>query len=239
MKKRNPWFRWHVDFLTDPKMIAIGFENERHYSGICALKCDGTLDEVTDKSMLNYIVAGRLRIGKRWVKIKKTLVDIGLIDENWQPLAWNARQYKSDTADDAAERKRRQREREKLEAQMEDGGCHDDVTFESRPQRQIQIQSKEREAHLAENEAREKPVRSRGSRLSPDWVPTDEDIAFCKQTRPELDVDVVADNFRCYWAAKAGKDATKLDWHLTWRNWVRNEKQRFVPAKPSVLSDYV
>ena len=97
----------------------------------------------------------------------------------------------------------------------------------------------EREAHLTDNETQKKPVRSQGSRLSPDWVPTEEDIAFCKQTRPDLDVDVTADKFRCHWASKTGKDATKLDWHMTWRNWVRNEGKNFVPAKPSVPMDYV
>ncbi|MGF6174728.1 hypothetical protein [Ensifer sp. 4252] len=30
------------------------------------------------------------------------------------------------------------------------------------------------------------------------------------------------DKFRDYWNAKAGKDATKLDWPATWRNWLRN-----------------
>ncbi|KQY73963.1 hypothetical protein ASD52_26395 [Ensifer sp. Root142] len=30
------------------------------------------------------------------------------------------------------------------------------------------------------------------------------------------------DKFRDYWNAKTGKDATKLDWPATWRNWLRN-----------------
>lgn len=29
-------------------------------------------------------------------------------------------------------------------------------------------------------------------------------------------------NFRDYWIAKSGKDATKTDWLATWRNWLRN-----------------
>lgn len=28
--------------------------------------------------------------------------------------------------------------------------------------------------------------------------------------------------FRDYWISKSGKDATKLDWLATWRNWLRN-----------------
>ncbi|OCP04411.1 hypothetical protein BC374_25570 [Ensifer sp. LC13] len=30
------------------------------------------------------------------------------------------------------------------------------------------------------------------------------------------------DKFRDYWAAKSGRNATKLDWAATWRNWMRN-----------------
>ncbi|MCA1440457.1 hypothetical protein I6F07_09570 [Ensifer sp. IC4062] len=30
------------------------------------------------------------------------------------------------------------------------------------------------------------------------------------------------EKFRDYWCAKAGREATKLDWQATWRNWIRN-----------------
>lgn len=30
------------------------------------------------------------------------------------------------------------------------------------------------------------------------------------------------DKFRDYWSAKSGRNATKLDWAATWRNWMRN-----------------
>ena len=35
--------------------------------------------------------------------------------------------------------------------------------------------------------------------------------------------DWEADQFRDYWLAKSGKDATKRDWRLTWQVWVRRE----------------
>jgi hypothetical protein len=31
--------------------------------------------------------------------------------------------------------------------------------------------------------------------------------------------------FTDYWQARAGKEACKLDWDATWRNWVRKEPQ--------------
>lgn len=35
-----------------------------------------------------------------------------------------------------------------------------------------------------------------------------------------------AETFRDHWVAKSGKDATKLDWEATWRNWCRKARDR-------------
>jgi len=85
-RKNTQWMKIHADTMHDPKMMSIGFENERHYICICALERSGTLDQVSDESMLDYIVASRLRLGKRWARVKKALADAGLIDNNWKPL---------------------------------------------------------------------------------------------------------------------------------------------------------
>lgn len=69
-----------------------------------------------------------------------------------------------------------------------------------------------------------KSVAARGSRLPKDWLPNDEEILFCKQERPDLNWRDVANQFRDYWIAKAGKDGAKTDWPATWRNWVRRQQ---------------
>lgn len=74
-----------------------------------------------------------------------------------------------------------------------------------------------------------KPLKSKaesatGSRLPADWVPTGEQIDFCKAMRSDLNPENVADRFRDYWTAQAGAKGRKADWNATWRNWVRNEK---------------
>jgi hypothetical protein len=66
-------------------------------------------------------------------------------------------------------------------------------------------------------------VAKRGSRLPIDWMPSADDIAFCRTQRPDLDPGAVADEFRDYWIAKAGQAGVKLDWSATWRNWVRRQ----------------
>ena len=69
-----------------------------------------------------------------------------------------------------------------------------------------------------------KVERQRGSRLPADWQPSDEDVAYCQKERPDLQWQRVAENFRDYWLAQAGAKATKLNWALVWKTWVRNEK---------------
>lgn len=69
----------------------------------------------------------------------------------------------------------------------------------------------------------------RGSRLPPDWSPSEADRAFADGLM--LNVERTAANFRDFWHAKAGKDAAKLDWSATWRNWCRREAERLPTAK--------
>ena len=105
-----PWSRMYTDFLNDPKMIGLAFEDQRHFIGVLALKSDGAIDDTDSEDLLNRIVAQRLWIDHGVIReVKKRLKDAGLIDADWQPLAWNKRQFVSDRDSTAAERKRRER----------------------------------------------------------------------------------------------------------------------------------
>lgn len=68
--------------------------------------------------------------------------------------------------------------------------------------------------------------QKKGCRLPEDFQP-DFSIAYSEGfTEPQA--QKLFDNFKDYWTAKAGKDATKLDWQATWRNWVRSShNQKF------------
>lgn len=78
----------------------------------------------------------------------------------------------------------------------------------------------------------EKQPVVRGTRLTKGWKPSPEDIAFATALDFSLDeIDVMADSFRDYWIGKTGKDATKLDWPATWRNWVRSQKRKIKNGK--------
>jgi hypothetical protein len=65
---------------------------------------------------------------------------------------------------------------------------------------------------------------ARASRLPTDWTLPDDWAQWAKTERPDLDPAKTAEAFADYWHAKAGKDATKVDWRATWRSWVRNQR---------------
>ena len=65
---------------------------------------------------------------------------------------------------------------------------------------------------------------ARGSRLTTDWAPDVVVNEKLSEQFPDYDLAAILETFRDYWVAKSGRDATKLDWNATWRNWVRNQR---------------
>lgn len=65
---------------------------------------------------------------------------------------------------------------------------------------------------------------TRGTRLQQEWRPSESNLAYCRQKRPDLDPEVVAENFKDYWLSVPGQRGVKLDWDRTWNKWVRDEK---------------
>lgn len=109
--KRLPWFRMYTDFLNDPKMISLAFEDQRHFIGILALKSDGALEQILDESLIDRIVAQRLWVDHGVIRdVKKRLVSSGLIRSDWNPVAWDKRQMNSDKDETNAQRQQRYRD---------------------------------------------------------------------------------------------------------------------------------
>ncbi|NID06629.1 hypothetical protein HBF26_17170 [Luteibacter jiangsuensis] len=66
----------------------------------------------------------------------------------------------------------------------------------------------------------------RGKRLPDDWQPSPALIAWAGSDHPQVDLRIEVPKFCDYWHDKAGKDATKLDWDGTFRNWIRTAAER-------------
>lgn len=70
--------------------------------------------------------------------------------------------------------------------------------------------------------------RARGSRLAANFELPDDwrDWAMAERGWTEADADTEGASFADFWRSKPGRDALKLDWPATWRNWVRNSRRR-------------
>lgn len=80
----------------------------------------------------------------------------------------------------------------------------------------------------------------RGSRLPADWVLPKNWGEEALSEHPAWTAETVrfeAAKFRDHWVAKTGKDATKLDWFATWRNWCRNARPRPLGGSRGPMSD--
>lgn len=84
---------------------------------------------------------------------------------------------------------------------------------------------------VCEDEGGERAKRSpSGSRIPPNF-PTEDEVAWCKAERPDLDATALTAKFRDYWLGVPGTKGRKADWPATWRNFVRSEWNRSPPAR--------
>ena len=64
---------------------------------------------------------------------------------------------------------------------------------------------------------------TRGTRINPDWYPTQTVIDTIKNEYPNLDLRAEHNDFIDYWLGVTGQRGTKLDWDATWRKWMRKQ----------------
>lgn len=133
---KMPWFRAYTEMIDDEKLRLLAFEDRWHFVAIMCLKGQGVLDGNDPLMMRKAAVKMGLDL-RTLEEVARRLEEVGLIDkETLEPLQWESRQMRSDADTTAADRKRRQREREKADLQpVENKGTnssHDDVTDESR-----------------------------------------------------------------------------------------------------------
>jgi len=204
----------YSEFAVDAKMQMMSEAFQRRYIMLLCLRSSNG-----DVTLHDDEIAFQLRIDvTEWAETKGVFISKNLIDKDNNITAWNKRQYISDSS---AERVKKHREKKKQECNVTVTPPDTDTdtdTEKSKPNLKVEKKT------------------ATASRLPHDWMPSLDDALFCSQERPDLKIDSVADRFRDYWTALAGKDACKVDWHATWRNWVRKENQvaqpRASPTKP-------
>lgn len=74
--------------------------------------------------------------------------------------------------------------------------------------------------------------RSRGTRIPADFAVAPAMVAWARANCPTVDGQRETLKFINYWQAKSGKDAVKVDWVATWRNWMLNAAERAPQGTP-------
>ena len=102
----NPWFRMYAEFMNDPKVQMLSEVDQRRYTMLLCARCNG------DETLHETEAAFLLRISdEEYLATKARLMAKNLIDDDNRPVAWDKRQYASDssTARVAAHRERMKR----------------------------------------------------------------------------------------------------------------------------------
>jgi uncharacterized protein YdaU (DUF1376 family) len=70
-------------------------------------------------------------------------------------------------------------------------------------------------------------ARKRATRLAEGWMPNEDDGRYAvEKGLTQAEAQHEFEKFRNYWMAKSGSTATKIDWSLTWRNWILTTMER-------------
>lgn len=81
---------------------------------------------------------------------------------------------------------------------------------------------------------KEKPngFSKKAERIPKDFTVSQDVLGWSKVKTPDVNISREFEKFQNYWQAKSGKDAVKLDWDATLRNWLLSAQERIDTAKP-------
>ena len=92
-----PWLRLYTDTIDNEKIRLLAFEDRWHYIALLCIKQQGILDGHDD--LLERKLA--IKLGLNLVdlgEVKKRLMDVDLIGNDWNPKGWENKQFKSDSS---------------------------------------------------------------------------------------------------------------------------------------------
>jgi len=229
----KPWLRLYREAVHRPKIGRLSMD-DRGFWATCLMLSDdeGALPSIAD-------IAWTLRMSEDAVRdvymaslVRHDLVTRDVTEDvtTYRLHDWHEHQHASDGDPTAKERKQRQREREKAQK----SAVTRDVTVTSQASHADVTRTDtdtDKERSIVAAQARPAPKATRWK--SEDEIPADW-LAEANQIRSKaglapVDPALEAARFVDFWAAKSGKDATKADWHATWRNWIRNSRGGAAP----------
>lgn len=94
-----PWLRLYTDTVDNEKIRLLAFEDRWHYIAILCCMQQGILKK-NDK-LLERKLSVKLGLQTREVEeVKRRLMEVNLIDNNFVPIGWEKHQFKSDNSTD-------------------------------------------------------------------------------------------------------------------------------------------
>jgi hypothetical protein len=215
-----PWFLVDDNLSSHPKARAAGLPA----MGLWVVAGAYASQYLTEGFVPEWFVVS-------WPQGKKhaqALVNARLWDETsggWQFHQWQERQRTKEQVetDRAATRERQKRWRDRKRDTSVTNAVSNAVTDG------VTNAAQARPGHIEEPKGSSSRPRKRGTRLPDDWHPTDETRNWTLQRIDQTTATLELEKFRNYWTAKSSRDATKLDWDATWRNWVLNSNTRSPP----------
>lgn len=215
----NPWFRLWGDMVNDPKWRTISRVSEQKIGDVISvyvhmMTCASNATERgRTQGWSDEDVATALDINTEQVEAIRLAMQGRVLDDDYLS-GWDKRQPLRE--DGASERSKAFRDRKKnaeTELQTQPNATERNQSLEKIREEEIREEKKEQK--------KEQKKERRATRLPTNWQPSVDDLNYARSKRSDLDAAGEAENFRDYWTAKAGKDATKEDWPATWRMWVR------------------
>jgi hypothetical protein len=161
------------------------------------------------------------------------LVKCGLWEtapDGWKFKGWEkyqpTREQIMEARDREAERKRKYRESQRRPSGTTPGRTegHQEESGHPDPTRPDPTRPDPTRPVVKEEANASSSAAKRGSRIPENFEVTQSMKAWAVTKAPYADLATETEKFINYWTARSGKDATKLDWAATWRNWILNAK---------------
>ena len=127
MSKELPWLRLYSDIVDNEKIRLLAFEDRWHYIAILSLKRQGILD--SNPSLIHRKIAVKLGLQLSEVdEVKRRLYEVELIDENFQPVGWESKQFTNDSSKERTRKYRENLRKKECDGVVTSQESHSDIT---------------------------------------------------------------------------------------------------------------
>lgn len=216
-----PWLKLYTSILDDDKVLLLTDVDFGRFVKLLCAKRAGVLD--SDAPMRELRVARKLRLEvPELLNTMQRLIDVGLIDERWHPIAWRKRQFPD--ALTGAERMRRYRDKqrsdEEVTAPSQKVTRSDVLDIETESEEDTEADTPPADGGSAEGERRARAPRRPSRRMPDDWTPSTEFLCWAATECPLVDLTAELRALRDH-----EFKVSHSDWDATARNWIRREQK--------------